>query len=178
MASRRTISYIGLWALIMPWLGFSWGTKTVLFSLTGILLLVIGNRHYHSSKTRNVNLENATKDKEPETKKEPVFEPVKPVMPVYKDIPEYMHTAPATVSHTSFEAETPKFQIKEEEIYIEKYSEPKDFNSEFSTEPSLLAVEEEKPKPKIRKRIEMVTRKRSSSKAISLDSLDSESNNE
>lgn len=50
--SRRTISYIGLWALIMPWLGFSWETKTVLFSLTGIVLLIVGNRQYHNEKKR------------------------------------------------------------------------------------------------------------------------------
>lgn len=50
MTSKRTISYIGLWALIMPWLGFSWETKTVLFSLTGILLLIIGNRQYINQK--------------------------------------------------------------------------------------------------------------------------------
>lgn len=50
MTSKRTISYIGLWALIMPWLGFTWETKTVLFSLTGILLLIIGNRQYINQK--------------------------------------------------------------------------------------------------------------------------------
>lgn len=50
MTSKRTISYIGLWALIMPWLGFSWETKTILFSLTGILLLIIGNRQYYNEK--------------------------------------------------------------------------------------------------------------------------------
>jgi len=52
MASKRTISYIGLWALIIPWLGFSWQTKTVLFSLTGAILLVIGNRHYNNEKKK------------------------------------------------------------------------------------------------------------------------------
>ncbi len=52
MASKRTISYIGLWALIIPWLGFSWQTKTVLFSLTGAILLVIGNRQYNNEKKK------------------------------------------------------------------------------------------------------------------------------
>jgi len=51
-SSKRTISYIGLWALIMPWLGFNWETKTVLFSLTGIVLLIVGNRQYHNEKKR------------------------------------------------------------------------------------------------------------------------------
>ncbi|OGI76238.1 hypothetical protein A3C57_01375 [Candidatus Nomurabacteria bacterium RIFCSPHIGHO2_02_FULL_33_12] len=56
-SSKRTISYIGLWALIMPWLGFNWETKTVLFSLTGIVLLIVGNRQYHNEKKRQkVNL--------------------------------------------------------------------------------------------------------------------------
>lgn len=54
MKSKRTISYIGLWALIMPWLGFTWETKTVLFSLTGIILLIIGNRQYHNEKKKQV----------------------------------------------------------------------------------------------------------------------------
>jgi hypothetical protein len=51
-SSKRTISYIGFWALIMPWLGFNWETKTVLFSLTGIVLLIVGNRQYHNEKKR------------------------------------------------------------------------------------------------------------------------------
>lgn len=55
MNSKRTISYIGLWALIMPWLGFTWETKTVLFSLTGIILLIIGNRQYHNEKKKHLN---------------------------------------------------------------------------------------------------------------------------
>ncbi len=54
MKSKRTISYIGLWALIMPWLGFTWETKTVLFSLTGIILLIIGNRQYHNEKKKQI----------------------------------------------------------------------------------------------------------------------------
>ncbi len=54
MESRRTISYIGLWSLILPWLGLSWETKSVLFSLTGILLLVIGNRYYFIKKQKDL----------------------------------------------------------------------------------------------------------------------------
>lgn len=60
MISNRTISYIGLWALIMPWLGFSWGTKTMLFSLTGALLLFIGNRHYNNNNKKNNHVKNAS----------------------------------------------------------------------------------------------------------------------
>lgn len=36
----------------MPWLGFSWQTKTVLFSLTGVVLLIIGNRQYNNEKKK------------------------------------------------------------------------------------------------------------------------------
>lgn len=60
MISNRTISYIGLWALIMPWLGFSWGTKTMLFSLTGALLLFIGNRHYNNNNKKNTHNKNVS----------------------------------------------------------------------------------------------------------------------
>ncbi len=88
MKSKRTISYIGLWALIMPWLGFSWGTKTVLFSLTGIILLIIGNRQYHNEKKKEKH--NSTKEVEtypnftPETKLD--YTETKPIMePVYQN---------------------------------------------------------------------------------------------
>lgn len=50
MPSKRTLSYLGFWVLILPWIGFSWYVKSILFSLTGILLLYIGNRMYHVSK--------------------------------------------------------------------------------------------------------------------------------
>jgi hypothetical protein len=85
MKSKRTISYIGLWALIMPWLGFSWGTKTFLFSLTGAVLLIIGNRQYHNEKKKEKHssikeLENSSnftpETKLDYTKTETVTEPV------------------------------------------------------------------------------------------------------
>ena len=62
MISRRTISFIGLWAILLPWLGFSWSTKTVLFSLTGLILLYIGNRHYAAEKRKaKLKTKDATK---------------------------------------------------------------------------------------------------------------------
>ncbi len=91
MKSKRTISYIGLWALIMPWLGFSWGTKTFLFSLTGAVLLIIGNRQYHNEKKKEKHssikeFENSsnftTETKLDYIGNEPVIEPV------HQNIPE------------------------------------------------------------------------------------------
>lgn len=54
MASRRTISYIGLWALILPWLGLTWEAKSLLFSFTGAILLIIGNRYYFVKRQKEI----------------------------------------------------------------------------------------------------------------------------
>jgi hypothetical protein len=63
MKSKRTISYIGLWALVLPWLGFSWKTTIVLFSLTGVVLLVIGNRQYHNEKKKQkINKDDSSRE--------------------------------------------------------------------------------------------------------------------
>lgn len=178
MASRRTISYIGLWALIMPWLGFSWGTKTVLFSLTGILLLVIGNRHYHSGKSKTLN---EKVEELPEVKKEYIAEPTQPVMPVYKDVPEYMNPATSvsnsnTTNYVNDNFSNSHVETKEENHYVESHPEPKVFSY---NQVSVNSEVEEKSKIKPRKKIEIVTRKRSSnSRPISLDSLNTENTNE
>jgi hypothetical protein len=169
MASRRTISYIGLWALIMPWLGFSWGTKTILFSLTGILLLFIGNRHYNSEnkKPKTPPVPDVEQDVIHATHKEPTSTPIS----TYKPVPEYMTTAYSV---------TPENKVE--------YIEPNpDFVFEQKPEPSVFyptakytietgdEVQIEKPKSRIRKKIEMAARpKRTSPKPITLDSLNFE----
>jgi hypothetical protein len=50
MIKNRTIAYIGLWVLLLPWLGFSNSSKNILVSITGALLLYLGNKHYTKSK--------------------------------------------------------------------------------------------------------------------------------
>ncbi len=138
MASRRTISYIGLWALIVPWLGFTWETKTILFSLTGLVLLFIGNKHYNNEKKKqkdqNLNTPVQTKHEEnfaPTVKEE---EPKK-FVPDYRTVPEYMN--PVSASNTNNQNEnSPAVNLNiVEESYI-------------------------KPKPRVRKKVEMVSRPR------------------
>lgn len=166
MASRRTISYIGLWALIMPWLGFSWGTKTILFSLTGILLLVIGNRHYNSEKKKSTTTKPAVVTP-PIAKEEPVLKPIS----TYEPVPEYMSASSTVTMKTHIDHEEPKtefvFEPKEEPevVYNTIIS-----NVETGDNPNF-----EKPKPRKRIKIEMPARpKRTSPKPITLDSLNSD----
>ncbi len=178
MKSRRTISYIGLWALIMPWLGFSWETKTVLFSLTGLMLLFIGNRYYHSEKSPK--LDEPAVNPEPTPKEEPVI--IAQSIKTYDDVPNYMEPTPS--------ASTPKEEVVEltqESVEIEQ---PAYYKPVLNSEPEL--VEEEtvvaikpvhennfsKPvKTKVRKSMEILPKLRRSHKPISLDTLDSGENN-
>lgn len=185
MASRRTISYIGLWALIMPWLGFSWGTKTVLFSLTGILLLVIGNRHYHSNKSKQkefLNNPEIKPEEKPVVKTETVKIP-EVQKPVYKDVPEYMSPIPATKN--TYEHREPKIEEKTEELLNDfDYKKEESIDEIVSIVPEIKeeAVQNDfiqKPKSKLRRKIEMSPRAiRTTPKPISLDSLNSEENYE
>jgi hypothetical protein len=171
MASRRTISYIGLWALIMPWLGFSWGTKTVLFSLTGVLLLFIGNRHYNSEKKKN----KPAAPLEPEIESKPLLkeEPASTPVSTYKPIPEYMTTSSSSASYTE-----KKFEYTEpsSDFVFESKEEPMVFNTTIkSTVETGDNVESVKPKTRKRIKIEMPVRaKRTSPKPITLDSLNSD----
>lgn len=57
MISKRTISYIGFWVLILPWLGFSYKTQTWLVCFTGIVLLFLGAKHYVFHNKKNKKLE-------------------------------------------------------------------------------------------------------------------------
>jgi len=148
MISRRTISYIGLWALIMPWLGFSWETKTVLFSLTGVLLLFIGNRYYNSEKNKQKKDHSKTdtnveeKSHESELKNNHI---ANAPISTYKPVPDYME-----LNHKIYNP-VHTIQVSPEQDNF---------------------IPAEKPKHRIQKKIEMIARpKRTSPKPVSLDSL-------
>ncbi len=178
MKSRRTISYIGLWALIMPWLGFSWETKTVLFSLTGLILLFIGNKHYHSEKRNKESGD--IKDQPAVIQDEPVI--IAESVKVYSDIPEYMEPVPNLDPVVKTEPVS-DYNTQPEAILEEDYIE-----EVVKTEPVIFSNDEVKeeiivvsPKPKqsrIRKSIEILPRFKRSSKAIPLESLDTNDENE
>lgn len=175
MKSKRIISYIGLWALILPWLGFSWDTKTVLFSLTGLLLLYIGNKHY--SEVKNINrkshIDNSTKiASSPEVEN------------------NHIYTEPETIVDFSKKEEIINLQNPQSQ---HQYSEPNHFSTpvdeiqenKYETVPAekfeikTYSDTEEKAKTvKTKRKLEIVSRgpRKTTIKAISFDSL--ENNNE
>ena len=96
MIKNRTIAYIGLWVLLLPWLGFSNSSKNILVSLTGGILLYIGNKHYTKSKLLKLTKHDTSSEKEKveigkttESVAKPTFESTtdtnpKPVMEITK----------------------------------------------------------------------------------------------
>lgn len=52
MRKEKTLLIIGLWVLILPFLGFSILWKKILFAVTGIAILYLGYLFYLEAKNR------------------------------------------------------------------------------------------------------------------------------
>lgn len=52
MRKEKTLLIIGLWVLILPFLGFSIFWKKILFSITGLAILYLGYLFYLEAKNR------------------------------------------------------------------------------------------------------------------------------
>ena len=61
MRKEKRLFIIGLWVIILPFLGFPGSWKTVLFFLTGIALIYLGYLFYMEAKARLAKIENQTK---------------------------------------------------------------------------------------------------------------------
>jgi len=167
MKSKRIISYIGLWALILPWLGFSWDTKTVLFSLTGVLLLYIGNKHYSEAKNihKKAHIDNSPKvTSNTEAVNNPIYtEPEIVVENSYKTEVQLNNLSYNQNSDTSFDSEITNNIPKEEPVFVQD-----------KVERINIYTEEDKPKVvKPKRKLEIVSqRPKKTIKAISFDSLE------
>jgi len=52
MRKEKTLLIIGLWVLLLPFLGFSITWKKVLFSITGLAIVYLGYLFYLEAKNR------------------------------------------------------------------------------------------------------------------------------
>jgi len=52
MRKEKTLFIIGLWVMVLPFLGFPGTWKTVLFILTGVSLVYLGYLFYMEAKAR------------------------------------------------------------------------------------------------------------------------------
>lgn len=52
MRKEKTLLIIGLWVLILPFLGFSITFKKVLFAITGLAIIYLGYLFYLETKNR------------------------------------------------------------------------------------------------------------------------------
>ena len=50
MDRSRKFLVIGVWVIILPYLGFPFAIKNILFALTGLLIIYLGYRMYLESK--------------------------------------------------------------------------------------------------------------------------------
>ena len=50
MSKHRTLFFIGIWVVILPFLGFPVLIKTILSTLTGLLIIYISYREYKNAK--------------------------------------------------------------------------------------------------------------------------------
>lgn len=55
MKKARTFLIIGIWVAILPYLGFPYSWKEILFSLTGLLIMYLSYFMYKKAKTENQN---------------------------------------------------------------------------------------------------------------------------
>lgn len=60
MRKEKTIFIIGLWLIVLPFLGFPGSWKTVILVLTGIALVYLGYLFYMEAKERLAKIENQT----------------------------------------------------------------------------------------------------------------------
>ncbi len=167
MKSKRIISYIGLWALVMPWLGFSWDTKTVLFSLTGLLLLYIGNKHYGEAKNihKKTHIDNSPKvTSSTEPINNHIYTEPEIILDTYKNETQLSNVSSSNESSfASFNSEIVNSIPKEEPVLVQEKIERINIYSE-----------EDKPKViKPKRKLEIVSqRPKKTIKAISFDSLE------
>jgi hypothetical protein len=61
MRKEKTLFIIGLWVIVLPFLGFPSSWKKVLFVLTGIALIYLGYLFYMEVKARLAKNDNQTK---------------------------------------------------------------------------------------------------------------------
>lgn len=133
MTSKRTISYIGLWALILPWLGLTWEVKAGLFSLTGVVLLVIGNKQYFSGRKQQ---QHSNKD---------IANNVTPASNSFSSSTDFagLNTSYSEPANT----QQPVLNQTEEPPYMQSYVAPS---------VAVPAVSEKVRQPRTRKKVEMV----------------------
>lgn len=60
MRKEKTIFIIGLWIIVLPFLGFPTNWKTVMLVMTGIALIYLGYLFYMEAKDRLSKIENQT----------------------------------------------------------------------------------------------------------------------
>ena len=58
MRKEKTIFIIGLWIIVLPFLGFPSSWKTVMLVLTGVALIYLGYLFYMEAKERLAKIEN------------------------------------------------------------------------------------------------------------------------
>ena len=58
MRKEKTIFIIGLWIIVLPFLGFPGSWKTVMLVLTGVALIYLGYLFYMEAKERLAKIEN------------------------------------------------------------------------------------------------------------------------
>ena len=67
MRKARTLLFLGIWVAILPYLGFPYEWKTILFVITGLMLMYLGYEIYKKHKiveSRNQKFENFSENKE------------------------------------------------------------------------------------------------------------------
>lgn len=57
MRKEKTLFIIGLWVIVLPFLGFPGLWKTILFILTGLTLIYLGYLFYMEAKNRLIKIE-------------------------------------------------------------------------------------------------------------------------
>lgn len=60
MRKEKTLFIIGLWIIVLPFLGFPGSWKTVMLILTGLALIYLGYLFYMEAKERLAKIENQT----------------------------------------------------------------------------------------------------------------------
>lgn len=61
MRKEKTLLVIGLWVLILPFLGFSINSKKVLFVITGFAILYLGYLFYLEARNRLLKISDHSK---------------------------------------------------------------------------------------------------------------------
>jgi membrane protein implicated in regulation of membrane protease activity len=56
MRKVRTLLVLGIWATILPYLGFSYAWKDILFTLSGLVIVYLGYIFYQDYKTREIKV--------------------------------------------------------------------------------------------------------------------------